>query len=107
MADITAAEINTQLGTAVFDDNSGAGPLTLDLDALTGDSLTLASPLAEAVFKTLKAASETASAKGEGTDTYPAITRTIQSVNGEQKARYNGSVAVAAPLDYDSVTSLS
>ena len=107
MADITAAEINTQLGVAAFDDNSGAGPLTLDLDVLTGDPLTLASGVAEPLFKALKAASETAAAKGENVDTYPAITRTIQTINGEPKARYGGSIVVSAPLDYSAVSTLS
>lgn len=107
MADITAAEMNAQLGVSAFDDNSGAGPLTVDLNVLTGDSLTIDSPMSEPVFKLLKGASETASAKGEGTDTYPALTRTIQTINGQPAARYSGSINVAAPLDYDAVTSLS
>lgn len=107
MADITAAQMNTQLGVPVFDDSAGAGPLTANLDVLTGDTLTLASGVAEALFKLLKGASETAAAAGENTDTYPPITRTIQSVAGVAKARYSGSIAVSAPLDYNAVTPLS
>lgn len=107
MADLTAAQMNTQLGVAAFDDNSGAGPLTANLDILTGDSLTLSSGMAEPLFKLLKGASETAAAVGENTDTYPPITRTIQSVSGVSKARYSGSIAVSAPLDYNAVTTLS
>lgn len=107
MADITAAEINTQLGVTAFDDNSGAGPLTLNLDVLTGDSLTLSSEVAEAVFKVVDAASQTATALDKATDTYPAITRTIQTVGGVSNARYSGSVAVLAPLNTSDITSLS
>jgi hypothetical protein len=107
MADLTATQINTYLGTTVFDDNAGAGPLTLDLSALTGDTLTLSSDLAEAIFKTLKAASDTAADLGQSTDTYPAITRTIATVNGSPVTRMGASVNVAAPLSYDDVTSLS
>ncbi|MEO0884663.1 MAG: hypothetical protein AAFY54_01860 [Cyanobacteria bacterium J06648_10] len=107
MADITAAEINTQLGTTAFDDNSGAGPLTLNLDTLTGDSLTLASEMAESVFKVISAAADTAAALEKATDTYPTVTRTIQTIAGTPKARYSTSVNVAAPLDYSAVTSLS
>ena len=107
MADITAAEVNAQLGTNVFDDNSGAGPLTLDLSALTGDTMTLSSDLAESVYKILDAAASTAAANDKATDTYPAPTRSIQTIGGEPKARYTATVGVAAPLDYNSITSLS
>lgn len=107
MADITAAEINAELGVLAFDDNSGAGPLTLDLDVLTGDSLTLASGVAEAVFKTVKAASQTAATKGDGTDTYPAVAQSIRAVNGVSSARYTATVNVAAPLDYNGITAVS
>lgn len=107
MADITAAELNAQLGSNAFDDNSGAGPLVLDLDVLTGDSMTLASDMAEAIFKVVKLASETAAAEEKATDTYPAITRTVATIGGVPKARYAVSVNVATELDYDSVTSLS
>lgn len=107
MADITATEVNAQLGTNVFSDNGGAGPLTLDLSALTGDSLTLSSDLAESVFKLVDAAASTATANDKATDTYPTPTRSIQTIAGEPKARYTATVGVAAPLDYDSITSLS
>lgn len=107
MADITAAEVNAQLGVTVFDDNSGAGPLTLNLSLLTGDSLDLTADMAESVFKLLDAASSTASALEKATDTYPQPSRTIQTIDGEPKARYTATVGVAAPLDYDSITSLS
>ncbi|MEO1741300.1 MAG: hypothetical protein AAFR99_05770 [Cyanobacteria bacterium J06629_9] len=107
MADITAAEMNTQLGVSAFDDNTGAGPLTLNLDLLTGDSMTLASNLAESIFKLVKGASETAAANEKATDTYPALTRTVATVNGEQANRFGASVNVTAPLSYDEVTSLS
>lgn len=107
MADLTATQVNTFLGVSAFDDNSGAGPLTLNLNTLTGDSLDLSSGLAEAVFKIIKAMSETAASVGDATDTYPALTRTIATVNGAQAARYAGSVNVTAALDYDNITSLS
>lgn len=107
MADLTAAEINTHLGVTAFDDNGGSGPLTLNCDTLTGDSLTLTSGLAEVFFKSIKAASDTAAAKGNGTDTYPAITRTIRTVNDQSSVRYSGTVNVSAPLDYNDITALS
>ncbi|MEM9150670.1 MAG: hypothetical protein AAGB19_09480 [Cyanobacteria bacterium P01_F01_bin.3] len=107
MADITAAEINTQLGVAAFDDNGGAGPLTLNLDVLTGDSMTLASDMAEAVFKVMNGASSTAAALEKATDTYPGVVRTVQTIGGEPKARYTATIGVAAPLDYDSITAIS
>lgn len=108
MADLTASDLNTALGTNVFDDNGGTGPLTLNLDALTGDSLTLASNLAEPVFKLLKAVSEAAA--GVQTDpptaTYPAIVRSIQTVDGNPVTRLSATVNVAAPIQYDEVTAL-
>lgn len=107
MADVTATEMNTQLGVTAFDDNGGAGPLTLNCDTLTGDSLTLTSGVAEVIFKVVKGASDTAAAKEDGTDTYPAITRSIRTTNGVDSARYSGTVNVSAPLDYDEVTAVS
>lgn len=108
MADLTASALNTALGATVFDDNSGAGPLTLNMDTLTGDSLTLASNLAEPVFKLLKAVSEAAAAveTDAPTATYPAIVRSIQTVGGNPVTRLSATVNVAAPISYDEVSAL-
>ncbi|MEM9150668.1 MAG: hypothetical protein AAGB19_09470 [Cyanobacteria bacterium P01_F01_bin.3] len=62
MADITAAQINDSLGLAVFVDSGGAGPLVLDMSALTGKPLTLESGVAHPLFLLMKSASEAASA---------------------------------------------
>lgn len=102
---ISAAELNAQFGTDVFSDASGS--LVLDLDALTGDSLDLTTPMAEPLMKLLKLTSETAAALAKDQDSYPPLTRSIQTINGEPFARYSATVSGKAPLTYDSITALT
>ena len=102
---ISASELNTQFGSAIFSDAGGS--LVLDLDALTGDALDLNTPMAEPLVKLLKLTSETAAALGKDTDSYPPLTQSVQIINGVAAARYSATISGKAALSYDNITSLS
>lgn len=89
---LTAQDLNQHLGANVF--AAVDGHVVLDLDALTGDSLTLTSDLAQSVFGLLRGMSEVAIAIQKATRSYLPIQREV--VDGQTQLR--ATIVVVAEL---------
>lgn len=108
MADITATQVNAQVGSSVFVTDSN-GYAAVSLSTLTGQNVGMDDPLNESILKLLAACSDTAQAEYETDNTndarssYPAATKTPTTTNGEPILRVTatavGKVVITNSLD--------